>query len=178
MSLMAIDNLQELNELLPEAVAREMSVLVVSKLDDELTLACPREQFGKDDRERIEFILSRSVNWQPHALKDIRSAIPIAYGTIKQIAGCDWKFRNKCPEQWVRLERSEDDTVRNCNICNKNVYLCLESSQVKEHAKIGNCVCYVNDSLEGESLGDVMLQEFDDEPINFSDNVENPNNAG
>ena len=172
MSLLDIDDLQELNELLPEAVAKEMDVLVVSNLDGQLTLACPSESFSEYEREKIEFILSRNVNWQPHPLSNIRNAIPIAYGTVEQIDSCDWKFKTQCPERWEQLDRTEDETVRSCSICNKSVYLCINSSQVSEHAKVGNCVCYVNNTMEGTTLGDVILQEFDDEPIDFSDDVE------
>ena len=56
MSLLAIDKLSDLNELLPESVARERDVLIVSNVDNQLTLTHPETNFGEEDRNAVEWI--------------------------------------------------------------------------------------------------------------------------
>lgn len=172
MSLLEIGNLSELNELLPEAVARGRSVLIIANVGNKLTLASPKNAVDDEDRKCVEYIMDRPLLWVSHGLDDIRTAIDVAYGTIRKVKGCGWKFATQCPERWENLEPTKSGTVRNCGVCNKLVHLCLSDSEVKEHAKLGNCVCYVANELEGESLGDVILQQFDSDSIDFTDDVD------
>jgi len=175
MSLLEIDNLSELNEILPESLAREKNVLVVSVVNDVVTLACPDVAFDVEDCNNVEYILNCPLKWNPYKLDEIRTAINFAYGTARKVEGCSWEFKTQCPETWASLDPTDEPTVRNCNICSKLVHLCFHDSEVQEHAKTGNCICFVADKLVGESVGDVMLQEFDDAPIDFTDDADTPN---
>ena len=172
MSLLAIEDLSHLNELLPETVARERDVLIVSNIDDQLTLTHPENGFGEEDRKAIEYILNRPILWVTSQLHEIRTAVPVAYGTVQDIDGCEWEFATKCPERWNNLEKTEQDTVRHCGTCNKLVHLCFAETEVRGHAEQGNCVCFISNEMHGESIGDVILQEFDETPIDFSDCID------
>ena len=168
MSLLAIDNISHLNELLPETVARERDVLIVSNVDNQLTLTHPETNFGEEDRKAVEFILDRPVLWVTNQLNEIRTAFRVAYGSVQDIDGCEWKFATQCPERWHNLQQTEQDAVRHCGTCNKLVHLCLTEDEVKKHAEHGNCVCFVSDQMYGESVGDVILQQFGETPIDLS----------
>ena len=175
MSLLKIDNLSRLNELLPEAVARERDVLIVANVDNQLTVTHPKNDFGEEDRKTVEYVLGRPVRWVTNQRNEIRTAFRMAYGTVRNIDGCDWEFATQCPERWNNLKETDQDAVRHCSTCNKLVHLCLTEAEVIDHAAHGDCVCFVSEDMHCESVGDVILQQFDDTPIDFSDDIETPN---
>ena len=168
-----IENLVEMNELLPEAVARERCVLVIALEQDSLTLACPDAEFGATERETVEFIMSREINWRSFPAGEIEHAIQYAYGSANRIVGCTWKFNFECPKKWGDLKLTNDNLIRQCETCSRSVYLCTNNDDVVRHAEVGNCVCVLAEC--GESLGDVVLQEFDGHPVDFSDDIEPEN---
>ena len=119
--------------------------------------------------------MDRPVLWVTNQLNEIRTAFRVAYGAVQDIDGCDWKFATQCPERWNNLRQTEQDTVRHCGTCDKPVHLCLTNAEVRDHAEHGNCVCFVSDQMHGESVGDVILQQFDETPIDFGDDADTTN---
>ena len=175
MNLTEIEDIVEKNELLPEQVAREQCVLVIAIEGESLTLACPDTEFGATERDNVEFIMSREITWETFPKDEIELAIKYAYGSEGQVVGCTWKFNFECPKKWDELEKTEEQNVRDCKTCSRPVFLCTNTEDVVHNAKSGNCVCIV--TTFGESLGDVILQEFSDEPIDFSGDID-PQNTG
>ena len=155
MPLLDIENLSKLNRLLPESVPRDLNVLIVSGTDHEVTIAYPPNTLHADDRKNVEAILSRSVTWIPHELEDIKTAINVAYGTLRDIDGCAWASQPPCPERWDLLLKTENGTVRKCGSCNKFVHLDFRDSQDKARPEL---VCVVTQRVEGEN-SDVILKE-------------------
>ena len=155
MPLLDIENLSKLNRLLPESVPRDLNVLIVSDTDDELTIAYPPNTLHADDRKNVEAILSRSVTWSPHELEDIKTAINVAYGTIRDIDGCAWTSQPPCPERWDLLLKTENGTIRKCGSCNKFVHLAFRDAQDKARPEL---VCDVAQRVEGEN-SDAILKE-------------------
>ena len=162
-----------MSEHLPEAVARERRVLAIAFEDGTLTLARPETGFADYDRDCVEFILSSSVNWKLFPKEEIAQALVYAYGNVGEIAGCSWKFRFECPKKWGELHETSDNRVRHCASCSKLVFLCSTDEEIALHSEAQDCVCIVSEF--GESMGDVIAQEFSDEPIDFSDDIESEN---
>ena len=75
------------------------------------------------------------------------------FSTVDSVQNCSWKFSFECPELWTNLQPTDDGSVRHCRICVKLVYLCHSESEVMEHAKKGNCVCFEAERFT--LLGDV-----------------------
>ena len=155
MRLLDIENLTTLNRLLPESVPRDLNVLIVSDANNELAIAYSPNTLRADDRQNVEAILSRPVTWIPHELDDIKTAINVAYGTIRDIDGCVWTSQPPCPQRWDSLQKTDDGTVRKCSSCNKSVHLDLRDAQDKARPEL---VCVVAQRLEGEK-SDAMLEE-------------------
>jgi hypothetical protein len=49
-------------------------------------------------------------------------------------------FAYQCPKSWDQLFRTNVDSVRFCDQCEKNVYLSNSSTEALEHASKGECV--------------------------------------
>jgi len=56
------------------------------------------------------------------------------------IDNCSELFRLVCPLSWDKLQRTDDDTVRYCEVCKKNVYLCTSPEQVQAHSFANDCI--------------------------------------
>ena len=157
MSLLAIDNLQQLSELLPESLANDQCVLVKAISASAIEVAHPSSADWSEENKRIvEFHLKRDLVWTPYPTEEIEQAIRIAYGSIRPVGNCSWRFDYECPARWESLEKTNDASIRNCLKCNKQVHLCFSQSQVIEHAKSGRCICLVN-CVSGETIGDVRI---------------------
>ena len=49
-------------------------------------------------------------------------------------------FAFECPKQWAAMTPTDDDKVRHCEACKKNVYYCDTLHQARHHAWAGDCV--------------------------------------
>ena len=48
----------------------------------------------------------------------------------------------ECPKDWFELKPTNKHEVKHCNICNKDVFLCLEQSELNERIAGGVCVAF------------------------------------
>ncbi|MFK5914118.1 MAG: hypothetical protein QM484_07070 [Woeseiaceae bacterium] len=73
------------------------------------------------------------------------------------IKNCEFKY--KCPKDWFELEESDDDNIRHCNKCEKNVYFCESEAELKKAIKKNRCVAItsINNGEDSMMLG--MLTE-------------------
>lgn len=148
----------EVLELLPESLVRENCVLPALADERVITLFCPDDaRFGLVDRERIQFILNRPVDWWPAQREVIQEAITQHLGELPAaIVNCDVKFRFRCPLIWEQLRPTDDAQVRYCEVCSKSVYRATDSIQADCLARQGKCVAY--SSVSCDTMG---LIEFD-----------------
>jgi|SRR5579871_709276 len=51
---------------------------------------------------------------------------------------CRRFFKFLCPKVWQDLEPTDEETVRFCSSCRRNVYLCTSREDIDRHA--GECV--------------------------------------
>ena len=76
-----------------------------------------------------------------------------------EILNCEWTFTSQCPRTWESLRATDDDAVRLCEVCLKNVYLCVTMGDVERHAELRHCVAIrtadAADFGGGELLGEL-----------------------
>jgi hypothetical protein len=48
----------------------------------------------------------------------------------------------KCPMVFEDFTPTDDEKVRFCNVCSKNVYRCDDMVELKKHWERGNCVSF------------------------------------
>jgi uncharacterized protein (TIGR02996 family) len=53
---------------------------------------------------------------------------------------CALRFAYECPKQWQNLQRTENDAVRFCEVCQKQVYYCTTLGEARQRAGCGECV--------------------------------------
>ena len=53
---------------------------------------------------------------------------------------CSFDF--VCDQKWEDLERTESDSVRNCNQCSKSVTKCRSLEEILDCARNGKCIVY------------------------------------
>ena len=146
--------------LIPESVARENSVIALNCSADILTIAFPNDLPDWFEKDRIEFILNRPIRWIPYPHNDIQSAINRHYDVPAGIDNCSWTFKYECPHRWKSLATTDDNSIRFCPVCSRNVYLCHTDSDVAHHAQAGDCVAKI-DGFGIELLGEVAIDGED-----------------
>ena len=57
-----------------------------------------------------------------------------------KIVNC--KFTYKCPLEWQNLTESDNENVRFCSTCEKNVYFAHSQSEVYYFAERGDCIAF------------------------------------
>ena len=68
-----------LNDLLPESLSREQSVLIISNDGSKLVLACPENEFSDKDKQRVEYIMSCAIEWKHLPKCEIVNAVKFAF---------------------------------------------------------------------------------------------------
>ncbi|HEX4947371.1 MAG TPA: hypothetical protein VFZ34_11930 [Blastocatellia bacterium] len=58
----------------------------------------------------------------------------------KTIRTCEVKFRKKCPQLWDDLKATENEAVRFCEECSKNVYYAKTDEEALNFAEQGYCI--------------------------------------
>lgn len=74
------------------------------------------------------------------------------------LEGCRLEFAFECPNAWAKLEPTDQDNVRFCSECKKNVHYCDSIGEARSHAWIGDCVA-VSTALT-RTPGDLDRQEL------------------
>jgi hypothetical protein len=57
-------------------------------------------------------------------------------------------FELLCPKTWGSLRPGHVDSVRHCDACNRNVYLCRSDDDLKLYDSLGYCVAISQQRLE------------------------------
>lgn len=72
------------------------------------------------------------------------------------IQHCSFEF--ECPQDFSKLVETKDSSIRFCNQCQKNVYLCLTTADLVKHSQAGHCVSLAVRPCSATSLkrGDVV----------------------
>ena len=61
------------------------------------------------------------------------------------IRNCVFGF--KCEVNWDEMALTNDDKVRHCDTCQKNVYLVDDRDELFEAIKLNRCVAIINDEV-------------------------------
>lgn len=56
------------------------------------------------------------------------------------VNNCKLSFKYKCSLSWYSLNETEDDSIRFCKTCQKNVYACYEYKDIFKHRKQEHCI--------------------------------------
>ena len=72
------------------------------------------------------------------------------------LAKIECQFAYKCPQVWQLLDPTDQEGIRYCGECQREVFLCSSEEELRAHAKQGHCVAV------GFSAPDEDLQEEDE----------------
>jgi uncharacterized protein (TIGR02996 family) len=70
-----------------------------------------------------------------------------------KVENCGLQFQFECPRRWEQLQTTDDQTVRFCQGCDKNVHHCGSVEEAREAAAEGKCVAV--DSRLTRTPGDI-----------------------
>jgi hypothetical protein len=79
-----------------------------------------------------------------------------------EILDCGWEFRFQCPLKWDRLQKSNDDKIRFCEVCQQSVHLCHSFEEVSRHYQLGHCVAIDRPSKKASPQRTMGLVSIDD----------------
>jgi hypothetical protein len=75
-----------------------------------------------------------------------------------KITNCEFSY--KCPLEWVYLTQTDDDMVRYCTSCEKNVHFVTTQAELNEMASLGKCVAFNGESTKSDEprilMGSIM----------------------
>jgi len=151
-------------ELVPEAFAREHCILAVSINHGKLHVVLPSnvdelastEPSGLD---LIRFVLNRDFSHDIALRDDLFSVVDLHYwAAYSDIRNCDVEFKLRCPQQWIDLTPTDQNTVRYCQACSKNVYFCHSSKELKRRTEGNQCVAFCDADTHTDTLG--LLDEI------------------
>lgn len=63
------------------------------------------------------------------------------------------EFSYQCPLDWDSLQDSENEKVKYCDVCNKNVYFAQNQSELNQFAAERKCIAYQPVSDERPLMG-------------------------
>ena len=66
------------------------------------------------------------------------------------------KFAYRCSAKWEDLEETNDDEIRFCNDCQKEVFFCDSDDTLVALVKLNRCVAILKPNSKGRLLGDVL----------------------
>ena len=68
------------------------------------------------------------------------------------------KFAYRCSAKWDDLQETDDDDIRFCNDCQKEVFFCDSDDTLVTFVKLNRCVAILKSKSNERLLGDVLMQ--------------------
>jgi uncharacterized protein (TIGR02996 family) len=104
----------------------------------------PRAEFLRLQVRRSDTTLTQTERYGVEAqLEELVSRFDpdwVAVFDRPRIENCDKLFAFRCPKKWENLTATDDETVRHCDACDKNVRYCDDIYTARLHARSGACV--------------------------------------
>jgi hypothetical protein len=73
------------------------------------------------------------------------------------IGNCAVRFKQLCPMRWENLVPTADETVRLCETCWRQVFLCTTDAEARYQAMEGHCVALAMPDSDGSMwIGEPM----------------------
>ena len=69
--------------------------------------------------------------------------------------GCQFSFL--CPQKWDSLEPTENQHIRHCPECKKDVHLVRNKEEFAAHAAKGHCVAALRSEKDGDGSKTMMV---------------------
>ena len=66
------------------------------------------------------------------------------------------KFAYRCSAKWDNLQETDDDDIRFCNDCQKEVFFCDSDDTLITFVKLNRCVAILKPKSTERLLGDVQ----------------------
>jgi hypothetical protein len=73
------------------------------------------------------------------------------------IRNCIFSF--KCEMKWGKLNETDDENIKFCDSCQKEVYFCNSDEELVEAIKRNKCVSIFKPFTYEEMLGEIEIQE-------------------
>ena len=132
----------------PPSLVRELCVIPVAANSHSITLVRPSDDlFTEETCAKLDFVLNRKFKWISCNRCDIEAAIDRLYADdFAGIANCDQDDRTRCPHRWRSLGPTDDERIRFCSECGKDVVLCRTQQELDAQVGSGKIVA-VTDEL-------------------------------
>jgi tetratricopeptide (TPR) repeat protein len=72
--------------------------------------------------------------------------------TLAETLNCQEPFEFQCPKSWNSMTQTNDSSIRYCEVCSKNVHMCLTPDEFISNGKLGRCVAIPEEILPGEPV--------------------------
>ncbi len=66
------------------------------------------------------------------------------------------KFAFKCSAKWDELQETEDDSIKFCDDCQKEVFFCENDDDLVAQVRLNRCVAILKPGSNERLLGDVI----------------------
>lgn len=121
---------------------------------DEAVRAAYADRLAARDPERAEYLRltarlahetlrtseRRAVRERVRALRRTLDPAWVARVDLAPVEQCEYRMSFRCPQRWDRLTRTEDESVRFCDVCERPVFYARTLCDARDHADQGRCV--------------------------------------
>ncbi len=73
-------------------------------------------------------------------------------------------FAYKCTKQWEKLEETDQESIRFCYDCQKEVYYCEDDQELLKSIKLNRCVAFSRNETIHE-MGLIIAPEYEKQEI-------------
>jgi hypothetical protein len=82
---------------------------------------------------------------------------------FSEILNCQKALEFQCPKKWDSMIKTNDNSIRNCEVCNQDVHICLTPEDFIRNGKLGRCVAVSKEILPGNPAG-IGVETFAGQP--------------
>jgi uncharacterized protein (TIGR02996 family) len=120
------------------------------------------EKTGQGDKAQIVRMFEDANRAYSRAMrKATRKVAPgwLAVVSRTPIEECGIQWKLKCPKSWSALATTEDDRVRHCDTCQRNVYFCATLDEVRERGAASQCVAFAPQLERDQAIGAYRIRK-------------------
>ena len=145
-------------EHVPITLAARYCILPKSINDGQLDLYCLNETMvDLETQQTLEFAIGLPIRWLATDRSDLDASLLHYYpAMVALIRNCPVKFRFQCPMTWDQLKPTNNNLVRNCAGCGRDVHFCTNITEANRIGKSGGCVAFAHPEF-GTFLGEIEL---------------------
>jgi hypothetical protein len=138
---------------MPESVAREECLLPLAVNGKQLRVVAGRREATALDKSlrRAAYITGMGLRYSVAEYAQVAALVNELFNKcFTEVSGCVAEFEVKCPRRWLELAPTAAPPVRDCSVCQQQVFWANDAAEALAYARMGRCVALFRSGVESE----------------------------